>query len=86
MLFMKMDLLNYQYLDKMNNNIGILCQYEGKLVFMLQGRFFSVRFNGVAPLYCGKALGTWCFGFGWLVWVFFKGKKMQARSFVVWKR
>ena len=24
-----MDLLNYQYLDKMNNNIGILC-YEGK--------------------------------------------------------
>lgn len=26
-----MDLLNYQYLDKMNNNIGILCQYEGKL-------------------------------------------------------
>lgn len=23
-----MDLLNYQYLDKMNNNIGILC-YEG---------------------------------------------------------
>ncbi|XP_077893041.1 uncharacterized protein LOC144373968 isoform X2 [Ictidomys tridecemlineatus] len=28
MLFMKMDLLNYQYLDKMNNNIGILC-YEG---------------------------------------------------------
>lgn len=25
----KMDLLNYQYLDKMNNNIGILC-YEGK--------------------------------------------------------
>ncbi|KFU86070.1 Transcription cofactor vestigial-like 4 [Chaetura pelagica] len=29
MLFMKMDLLNYQYLDKMNNNIGILC-YEGE--------------------------------------------------------
>ncbi|CAM5166778.1 unnamed protein product, partial [Natator depressus] len=28
MLFMKMDLLNYQYLDKMNNNIGMLC-YEG---------------------------------------------------------
>lgn len=24
-----MDLLNYQYLDKMNNNIGILC-YEGR--------------------------------------------------------
>ncbi|XP_078517533.1 transcription cofactor vestigial-like protein 4 isoform X1 [Lissotriton helveticus] len=29
MLFMKMDLLNYQYLDKMNNNIGILC-YDGE--------------------------------------------------------
>nr|XP_005896188.1 PREDICTED: transcription cofactor vestigial-like protein 4 [Bos mutus] len=29
MLFMKMDLLNYQYLDNMNNNIGILC-YEGE--------------------------------------------------------
>ncbi|NWI56475.1 VGLL4 protein, partial [Calyptomena viridis] len=29
MLFMRMDLLNYQYLDKMNNNIGILC-YEGE--------------------------------------------------------
>lgn len=29
MLLTKMDLLNYQYLDKMNNNIGILC-YEGK--------------------------------------------------------
>lgn len=29
MLFMKMDLLNYQYLDKMNNNIGVLC-YEGR--------------------------------------------------------
>lgn len=30
MLLTKMDLLNYQYLDKMNNNIGILC-YEGEL-------------------------------------------------------
>lgn len=29
MLLMKMDLLNFQYLDKMNNNIGILC-YEGE--------------------------------------------------------
>ncbi|KAM9408822.1 transcription cofactor vestigial-like protein 4b isoform 1-T1 [Pholidichthys leucotaenia] len=29
MLLLKMDLLNYQYLDKMNNNIGILC-YEGE--------------------------------------------------------
>ncbi|EQB77809.1 hypothetical protein CB1_000465002 [Camelus ferus] len=32
MLFMKMDLLNYQYLDKMNNNIGILC-YEGAMLY-----------------------------------------------------
>ncbi|CAG07060.1 unnamed protein product [Tetraodon nigroviridis] len=31
-----MDLLNYQYLDKMNNNIGILC-YEGKWTRL--GRF-----------------------------------------------
>ncbi|KAL4646360.1 transcription cofactor vestigial-like protein 4 isoform X1 [Arapaima gigas] len=30
MLLTKMDLLNYQYLDKMNNNIGILC-YEGNV-------------------------------------------------------
>ncbi|XP_041747795.1 transcription cofactor vestigial-like protein 4b [Coregonus clupeaformis] len=29
MLVTKMDLLNYQYLDKMNNNIGILC-YQGE--------------------------------------------------------
>ncbi|KAJ4927407.1 hypothetical protein JOQ06_015138 [Pogonophryne albipinna] len=29
MLLTKMDLLNYQYLDKMNNNIGILC-YEAE--------------------------------------------------------
>nr|XP_023999869.1 transcription cofactor vestigial-like protein 4 [Salvelinus alpinus]XP_023999870.1 transcription cofactor vestigial-like protein 4 [Salvelinus alpinus]XP_023999871.1 transcription cofactor vestigial-like protein 4 [Salvelinus alpinus] len=29
MLVRKMDLLSYQYLDKMNNNIGILC-YEGE--------------------------------------------------------
>ncbi|XP_004702446.1 transcription cofactor vestigial-like protein 4 isoform X1 [Echinops telfairi] len=29
MLLMKMDLLNYQYLDKMNNNLGLLC-YEGE--------------------------------------------------------
>lgn len=31
----KMDLLNYQYLDKMNNNIGILC-YEGTSVGVLK--------------------------------------------------
>lgn len=29
-----MDLLNYQYLDKMNNNIGILC-YDGKILYFL---------------------------------------------------
>ncbi|CDQ92612.1 unnamed protein product [Oncorhynchus mykiss] len=29
-----MDLLNYQYLDKMNNNIGILC-YEGKRITLI---------------------------------------------------
>lgn len=34
MLFTKMDLLNYQYLDKMNNNIGILC-YDGKILYYL---------------------------------------------------
>lgn len=28
MLLTTMDLLNYQYMDKMNNNIGLLC-YEG---------------------------------------------------------
>lgn len=34
-----MDLLNYQYLDKMNNNIGILC-YEGKVkCVVVCGRF-----------------------------------------------
>ena len=40
MLLTKMDLLNYQYLDKMNNNIGILC-YEGKVDFFgaVGGRF-----------------------------------------------
>ncbi len=34
MLLTKMDLLNYQYLDKMNNNIGILC-YEGNVKVMV---------------------------------------------------
>ncbi|XP_069823180.1 transcription cofactor vestigial-like protein 4 isoform X2 [Dendropsophus ebraccatus] len=37
MLFMKMDLLNYQYLDKMNNNIGILC-YEGEAALRSEPR------------------------------------------------
>lgn len=42
MLLTKMDLLNYQYLDKMNNNIGILC-YEGELKWrVFLGRFVAV--------------------------------------------
>lgn len=43
MLFMKMDLLNYQYLDKMNNNIGILC-YEGNC-FISQTAFCGLYFT-----------------------------------------
>nr|XP_020658210.1 transcription cofactor vestigial-like protein 4 isoform X2 [Pogona vitticeps] len=42
MLFMKMDLLNYQYLDKMNNNIGILCQYEGEAALRGESRMQSL--------------------------------------------
>ncbi|NXX42797.1 VGLL4 protein, partial [Tricholaema leucomelas] len=41
MLFMKMDLLNYQYLDKMNNNIGILC-YEGEAALRGEPRMQSL--------------------------------------------
>ncbi|KAA0708029.1 Transcription cofactor vestigial-like protein 4 [Triplophysa tibetana] len=37
MLFTKMDLLNYSYLDKMNNNIGILC-YEGEAALRGEAR------------------------------------------------
>ncbi|KAM8931028.1 transcription cofactor vestigial-like protein 4 isoform 2-T2 [Pelodytes ibericus] len=37
MLLMKMDLLNYQYLDKMSNNIGILC-YEGEAALRSEPR------------------------------------------------
>lgn len=44
MLLTKMDLLNYQYLDKMNNNIGILC-YEGKI--RVWGFFVAVLFSVV---------------------------------------
>lgn len=36
-----MDLLNYQYLDKMNNNIGILC-YKGKQHVLLYPLLFFV--------------------------------------------
>ncbi|XP_026536347.1 transcription cofactor vestigial-like protein 4 isoform X1 [Pseudonaja textilis] len=42
MLFMKMDLLNYQYLDKMNNNIGILRQYEGEAALRGEPRMQSL--------------------------------------------
>ncbi|NP_998440.1 transcription cofactor vestigial-like protein 4b [Danio rerio] len=41
MLFTKMDLLNYQYLDKMNNNIGILC-YEGDAALRGESRMQSL--------------------------------------------
>ncbi|XP_005870114.1 transcription cofactor vestigial-like protein 4 isoform X1 [Myotis lucifugus] len=41
MLFMKMDLLNYQYLDKMNNNIGILC-YEGEAALRGEPRMQTI--------------------------------------------
>ncbi|KAI1890402.1 hypothetical protein AGOR_G00153350 [Albula goreensis] len=40
MLLTKMDLLNYQYLDKMNNNIGILC-YEGEAALRGEPRMQS---------------------------------------------
>lgn len=43
MLFMKMDLLNYQYLDKMNSNIGVLC-YEGRC-----SRMYSFAFVTATP-------------------------------------
>lgn len=46
MLFMKMDLLNYQYLDKMNNNIGVLC-YEGRCSRM---DFFFTFVTATPPL------------------------------------
>ncbi|XP_030633332.1 transcription cofactor vestigial-like protein 4b isoform X2 [Chanos chanos] len=41
MLLTKMDLLNYQYLDKMNNNIGILC-YEGEAALRGEPRMQSM--------------------------------------------
>ncbi|XP_067854753.1 transcription cofactor vestigial-like protein 4b isoform X1 [Heptranchias perlo] len=41
MLLKKMDLLNYQYLDKMNNNIGILC-FEGEAALRSDGRMQSI--------------------------------------------
>lgn len=50
MLLTKMDLLNYQYLDKMNNNIGILC-YEGKSTRL--GRFSGLR-SAFPPLHFGS--------------------------------
>lgn len=51
MLLTKMDLLNYQYLDKMNNNIGILC-YEGKSTRL---GCFSVLLSASPPRYILEA-------------------------------
>ncbi|XP_028681032.2 transcription cofactor vestigial-like protein 4b isoform X3 [Erpetoichthys calabaricus] len=44
MFFTKMDLLNYQYLDKMNNNIGILC-YEGEAALRGEPRMPSIQMS-----------------------------------------
>ncbi|XP_065122004.1 transcription cofactor vestigial-like protein 4b isoform X1 [Paramisgurnus dabryanus] len=44
MLFTKMDLLNYPYLDKMNNNIGILC-YEGEAALRGESRMQSMSLS-----------------------------------------
>uniref|UniRef100_G3NWL9 Vestigial-like family member 4b n=1 Tax=Gasterosteus aculeatus TaxID=69293 RepID=G3NWL9_GASAC len=44
MLLTKMDLLNYQYLDKMNNNIGILC-YEGEAALRGDPRLQSLSIS-----------------------------------------
>lgn len=44
MLLTKMDLLNYQYLDKMNNNIGILC-YEGEAALRGDPRMQSMSLS-----------------------------------------
>uniref|UniRef100_A0A3B4ZSH3 Vestigial like family member 4 n=1 Tax=Stegastes partitus TaxID=144197 RepID=A0A3B4ZSH3_9TELE len=53
MLLTKMDLLNYQYLDKMNNNIGILC-YEGEAALRgdprLQSLSLSSHRTGPPPI------------------------------------
>ncbi|XP_042621779.1 transcription cofactor vestigial-like protein 4 [Cyprinus carpio] len=44
MLFTRMDLLNYQYLDKMNNNIGILC-YEGEAALRGESRMQAMSLS-----------------------------------------
>uniref|UniRef100_A0A3Q2Z6T4 Vestigial-like family member 4b n=1 Tax=Hippocampus comes TaxID=109280 RepID=A0A3Q2Z6T4_HIPCM len=53
MLLTKMDLLNFQYLDKMNNNIGILC-YEGEAALRgdprLQALSLSSHRTGPPPI------------------------------------
>ncbi len=56
MLLTKMDLLNYQYLDKMNNNIGILC-YEGKVKALLL-RLFLKASKRPRPPRCESTLAT----------------------------
>lgn len=54
-----MDLLNYQYLDKMNNNIGILC-YEGKkqtLTFSLlvnEIKYLSVKITDAGDVIASR--------------------------------
>uniref|UniRef100_A0A3P9LBV7 Vestigial-like family member 4b n=1 Tax=Oryzias latipes TaxID=8090 RepID=A0A3P9LBV7_ORYLA len=48
MLLTKMDLLNYQYLDKMNNNIGILC-YEGEAALRGDHRIQSLSLHRTGP-------------------------------------
>ncbi|NXT68772.1 VGLL4 protein, partial [Chaetops frenatus] len=61
MLFMRMDLLNYQYLDKMNNNIGILCYEAGEAALRgeprmqpLQSPALSNHRTGPPPISPGK--------------------------------
>lgn len=49
MLLTKMDLLNYQYLDKMNNNIGILC-YEGKMESLVDDILVVFKTSTSLPL------------------------------------
>ncbi|XP_048872102.1 transcription cofactor vestigial-like protein 4 [Brienomyrus brachyistius] len=58
MLLTTMDLLNYQYMDKMNNNIGLLC-YEGEdlrgeLRMQSMSAFISSHRTGPPPISPGK--------------------------------
>ncbi|XP_055016067.1 transcription cofactor vestigial-like protein 4b isoform X1 [Boleophthalmus pectinirostris] len=49
MLLTKMDLLNYQYLDKMNNNIGILC-YEGEGALRADPRLQALSLSSTSSI------------------------------------